>query len=205
MAENVVFSEFEVTAVGFLLLDTEGRAAEGESVVTSECVGELSEEIEVRTTIKRCRRRIIKKRRTKETGNGTVSLSLHMPYEIYQKALGRIDNRLKKGIYASGADTVHPYIQLTAKVEDEDGKIKYKAYPKCQVTENVTRAITNGEDEVAESELSLSFMPDANGIGMYEALADDLDDATKEKWMSEWTPALMLAAAAASEAPEEGA
>lgn len=199
MAENVVFSEFEVTAVGFLLMDTEGKAAEGESVVTSECVGELSEEIEVRTTIKRCRRRIIKKRRTKETGNGTVSLSLHMPYEMYQKALGREDKRFNKGVYVSGADTVHPYIQLVARVEDEDGKIKYKAYPKCQVTENVTRTITNGEDEVAESELSLSFMPDANGIGMYEALEDDITKEIADKWMAEWTPALMLAAAAASE------
>lgn len=187
---DAVFSEYEVRKLGFIPLNTDGTFKASATATVIECIGHLNEEIEVRTITKSCRG-VVKKRITKETGNGTIDMSLHILYELYNDIMGRKSDALKDGVYGSSADTRHAYYCVTAQVEDEDGNIKYKAYPKCQVTDNVTRNVENGGEEVAESDLAFAFMPDANGFGMYEALASSLETADAAKWMESFTPDLV--------------
>ena len=79
-------------------------------------------------------------------------------------------------------------------IEDEDGAERLKAYPNCVMNTGVTRKIENGAEEVAELELEISAMPDEYGNGMYEALVDELTDATvKDNWLTAFTPTLVQA------------
>lgn len=184
-----VFSEFEVDQIGF-------RFAEDEKAALVGCIGSLEEETEVKKITKSCRG-VVRKTIVRETGNGTLTLSLHIPYDIYNELLGRNLDGLAEGVHASGETSIHPSCCLTAHVTDEDGDVKYRAYPNCVVAENSTRKIENGGEEVAETEMTLSYMPDDNGIGMYEALAKDVSDEIAAAWMEQFTTELVAAAAVA--------
>lgn len=182
---NAVFSEFEVDQIGF-------RFAGDEAATLVGCIGSLEEESEVRKITKSCRG-VVRKTIVRETGNGTLNLSLHIPYDIYNQLLGRNLDGLAAGVHASGEDSIHVTCCLTAHVKDEDGDVKFKAYPSCIVAENSTRSITNGEEEVAETELTLNYMPDENGRGMYEALEKDLSKDIATAWMSAFSIELVAA------------
>lgn len=182
---NTVFSEFEVKQVGFRIGDAAKATLVG-------CIGSMEESITIKKVTKSCRG-VVRKTIVRETGTGTITLSLHMPYKEYQQLMGRDVTGLKEGIYASGEDGRHPTCCLTALVEDEDGNVKYKAYPKAIVDEDSTRSVENGAEEVAESEISLSFMPDDAGRGMYEARADELDEETAAAWMETFNAELAAA------------
>ena len=68
----------------------------------------------------------------------------------------------------------------------------------------MARKIENGAEEVAETELEISVMPDDYGIGMYEMIADEkADQELIKKWMTEFTPDLVHTVVAASETGDE--
>lgn len=62
----------------------------------------------------------------------------------------------------------------------------YLGFPRCKVEEINSTEIENGSEEVAEVEMKLSYMPDDNGIGEYQALAEELtgEVLTKDNWMT---------------------
>lgn len=175
-----VFSEYELREMGIKFVDEEAYR-------TVECIGSCEEELESKTVSKKCRG-VVKKTRTKGTGNGTLKLSAHIPYEIYVQAYGMELGTLKDGIKAYGQESVHKEFAITQLVKDEDGNIKYKAYPNCMIKSGVARKIENGAEEVAELELEISVMPDEFGNGMYEALASE--SSTITNWMTAFTPAM---------------
>lgn len=183
MSIDTVFSEFEARQMNFTL---------DETVYRVECIGSVEEENEVRKTIKKCRG-VTKKTRTKGTGAGTLKITAHMPYELYVKLHGMDKSSLAQGVYAYGTQSLHPVVLITALILDEDDVEKFKAWPQCTVSTGPARKIENGAEEVAETEMEISYGPDDNGEGFYEALAASVDEAIASAWMEEWTPALVAA------------
>lgn len=180
---NGVFSDFEIDRIGVKFAD----AAE---TVAMNCVGSVEEELTARAVTKKCRGVVIKNT-VKGTGEGTLTISAHVPYEIFTEAFGMELDTLKDGVSAYGSNSRHKEFSLTLHVVDEDGAEKYKAYPKCIISARPTISVENGAEEVAEVEMSISVAPDEFGNGMYEALAEGLDTSIATAWMDNFTPALV--------------
>lgn len=189
--KETVFSEYELFRLG-LIFPPEAESNDPDSVV-AKCIGNFEEEMDVKTVTKKCRGTVAKKR-TSGTGSGTVKVTLHCPMWFYRKAFGMSNKGLADGVWAYGVNSIHPQFCMTALVKNEDGEIKYKAYPVCSIENGMARKIENGADEVAEIELEVSVSPDdtEEERGMYEALDAELtDEEVKEKWMTAFTPDLV--------------
>lgn len=176
------FSEFEVK-------ESHAKFAEGEAMKLG-CVGTLGETLNAKTVTKKCEGVVVKSR-TRGDGTGELAFTLHIAEAVFRNIFGMVNEGLKAGVYAYGQGSVHKEFCYTAKVLDEDGNVKYKAYPKCCVTSGISRNIENGAEEVAEIEVTAAIMPDENGNGMYEAFADDLDETTASKWIKEFSTSLV--------------
>lgn len=189
---NKVFSEYEVkeTSIKFDGEKTSSRAG---------CVGSIEETLDSKTVTKKCEG-IESVVAVKGTGKGELKVSLHMPYEIYNKMYGMNLETLIKGVVGYGQTSVHNKFCLTGKVYDEEGNMKLKAYPNCIMKEGISRKIENGTEEIAEIELTIAINPDDEGFGMYEALVDNLDSAQKDtiinSWMTNFTSDLVQAVTA---------
>jgi len=183
-------SEFELDQLG---IKFEG---ESNSYKTVECIGSCEEEMTVKTVTKSCRG-VVKKKRSRGTGEGTLKLTAHIPWDIYTEAYGMNLESLKEGVKAYGQNSIHKVFALVGHVIDEDNNEKLKAYPNCTITTGVVRKIENGAEEVAELELEIGVMPDSYGNGMYEAVVSELTDASlKNTWMTAFTPELVQVASA---------
>ncbi len=182
-------SEFEIDKLGFKF--------DGESSYESvECIGSLEEEMTVRTVTKSCRG-VVRKKRSRGTGEGALKLSAHIPWAIYTKAFGMNLDSLKDGVKAYGKNSIHKVFSLVGHVIDEDNNEKLKAYPNCTITTGVVRKIENGAEEVAELELEIGVMPDDYGNGMYETVVEELtDDSVAKNWMTAFTPEMVQVASA---------
>lgn len=182
-----VFSDYDVRQMNFHF-DVDGV----KEVVPVKCIGSLEEEVEVRNTIKKCGGNIGKKR-TRGTGSGTLKMTAHLPYEIALKAFDMNRKDLKPGVHAYGKKSVHPEFLITADVFDEDENEKLKAYPRCVASTGPVSKVTNGQEEVAEVELEIGFMPDEYDEGFYQTLVADLpeDSDVYASWMDAFTPALV--------------
>lgn len=181
---NGVFSDFELKALGFKFKDDSAYESVG-------CVGSYEEELEAKVVTKSCRG-VVAKKIVKGTGNGTLKITAHMPWDIYAKAYGMNLDTLIEGVKAYGRNSTHAGFSIVADVFDEDGAEKLKAYPNCIIETGVTRKIENGAEEVAELEFEVSCMPDDYGNGMYEAIVTELkNDTVVKTWMSEFTPDLV--------------
>lgn len=180
---NGVFSEFEVK-------EQHIKMADEESYSTMSCVGSSEEELEVKIITKKCRGAIAKEK-VKGTGNGTLTESLHVPRDIYNKMYDMNRPNLKKGVYAYGQNSSHPEFSITQRVLDEDGVEKFKAYPHCVLESGPKRPVENGQEEVPELELTIKLLPDDNGECMYEALKSELDEETAGKWLEHFDTSLV--------------
>lgn len=180
----MVFSEFELDQLGF-------KFKGDEAYTSANCVGSFEEEMESKVVTKSCRG-VVTKKVVRGTGNGTLKISLHMPWDIYVKAYGMELDTLIEGVKAYGRNSTHINFGMVAHVKDEDGNEKFKAYPNCVMESGIARKIENGGEEVAELEIETSCMPDDYGNGMYEALASELtDENVKTTWMTAFTPELV--------------
>ena len=162
----------------------------GDSEYTrDDCVGKITIERETKTVTKKCRG-VTKKRKTKPTGNGTINVSLHIKLALYRKINAMTNKGLQPGVYGfSNTESIMPELALTARVKDEDDDVMFLGFPRCKVEEINSTEIENGSEEVAEVEMKLSYMPDDNGIGEYQALAAELTGnvLTKDNWMTEFS------------------
>lgn len=178
-----VFSEFEVKEQWIKIKDEE-------SYSTMSCVGSSEEELEVKVITKKCRG-VKAKEKVKGTGSGTLTESLHVPRDIYNKMYNMNRPNLKKGVYAYGQNSSHPEFSITQRVLDEDDEEKFKAYPRCILESGPKRAVENGQEEVPELELTITLLPDDNGECMYEALKSELDEETAGKWLEHFETSLV--------------
>ncbi len=183
------FSEFAVRKSTVKFFEADGTTGEAMKLG---CVGKLGETLNAKTITKKCEGVVVKSV-TKGDGTGELAFTLHMREEAFKNMFGMERTSLKAGVRAYGQGSRHKTFCYTAEVEDEDGNIKYKAYPKCCVTTGISKTIENGAEEVAEIEVTAAVMPDENGEGMYEAFADDLDETTAKDWLEGFTTALVTA------------
>ena len=153
-----------------------------------DCVGSLEVERETKTVTKSCRG-VIKKRKTKPTGNGTITLKMHVKLALYRKLYAMTNEGLQPGVYAFDNTVAMPEASITARVKDEDDNIMFLGYPRVKVEEINTLSIENGAEEVAEVEMKLSYMPDDYNKGEYQALADELTGSvlTPATWMTDFS------------------
>lgn len=177
-----VFSPFEVDQFAIKMKDASAYERD-------DCVGSLNVERETRTVTKKCRG-IVKKRRTKATGNGTVTVSMHIKLALIRAMTGMTNAGLQPGIYGYKNTENMPEFACVARVKDEDDNILFKAFPVCVMEELNVLDIKNGEEEVAEIEIKFNYQPDENGIGEYEALETELTGQilTGENWMTDFSP-----------------
>lgn len=150
------------------------------------CVGALGETLNARTVSKKCEG-VVAKSRTIGDGTGELTFTLHMRESVFRQMFGMERTGLKAGVYAYGQGSRHKEFCYTCKALDEDGNVKYKAYPRLCVTSGISRNTENGAEEVAEIEVTAAIMPDENGEGMYEAFEEDLDATTASKWLAEFS------------------
>lgn len=184
MATNneTVFSEFEARSMRFIF----GT----DDVYNVKCVGKVECEATIRNIVKNCRGSVAKKR-TRPTGEGTLKVTAHIPYELYVRLHDMERDDLEEGVYAYGQASIHPEVCVTADIFDEDDNEKFKAWPRCVISTGANQSIENGADEVAEVELEIGYMPDENNEGFYEALASKLSETVKADWLDKFTPALV--------------
>ena len=186
---NGVFSEYELREMG---IKTDGS----ETFVAANCVGSCEEELDTKVVSKSCRGVVIKKT-VRGAGTGKLSISMHMPWDIYTDIYGMNLDTLIEGVKAYGTNSIHKNFACTQHVFDEDNEEKFKAYPNCIIETGVARKIENGAEEVAEIELEVSVQPDEYGNCVYEALASELADETvKSKWMTAFEPSMVQVASA---------
>lgn len=185
--DNKIFSDFEIDELGI--------KAGTQPMASVTCLGSVEEELEVRTISKKCRGVVVKKI-VKATGSGTLKVTAHIPSDLFYQMHGMNVGELVDGVKAYGLKSKHEALLLTMHILDEDGVEKYRAYPNAVVQSGVTRKIENGGEEVTELELEIGVLPDEFGQGMYEALKSAIDVTLANKWMKEFTPALVKAVVA---------
>ena len=161
------------------------KVAGDESYTRDDCVGSLNVERETKTVTKKCRG-VVKKRKTKPTGNGTITLKMHIKMALYRRIHAMTNEGLQPGVYAFDNTQSMPELALTGRVKDEDDNIMFLGYPRCKVEEINALEIENGAEEVAELEMKLSYMPDDYNKGEYQALEVELtgDVLTPSNWMT---------------------
>lgn len=184
MTDNnlTVFSEFEARSMRFIF-------GSGDKYDVK-CVGKVECEAAIRNIIKKCRGSVAKKR-TRPTGEGTLKVTAHIPYELYVRLHDMERDGLAEGVYAYGQDSIHPEVVVTADIFDEDDNEKLKAWPRCVISTGANQSIENGGDEVQEVELEIGYMPDEYNEGFYEALVDKVSEEIKSQWLDAFTPSLV--------------
>ena len=162
-----VFSDFEIKNASIKFKDAETYTKLG-------CVGTCSDELEVKVVTKNCEG-VLAKSVARGSGSGTLSLSLHMKYDLYVDAFGMDVEGLVDGVYAYGKNSRHKEFTFVGEVYDEDGNKKLVAYPRCVMSSAPACSIENGAEEVAEIEIEINLFPDDNGNCKYEAITTGLD------------------------------
>ena len=170
------------------------KVAGDEAYTRDDCVGSIEVERETKTVTKSCRG-VIKKRKTKATGNGTLTLKMHVKLALYRKLYAMTNEGLQPGVYAFDNTVAMPEASLTARVKDEDDNVMFLGYPRVKVDEINTLSIENGAEEVAEVEMKLSYMPDDYNKGEYQALEVELtgNELNAENWMTDFSSELAQA------------
>lgn len=170
------------------------KVAGDEAYTRDDCVGSIEVERETKTVTKSCRG-VIKKRKTKATGNGTLTLKMHVKLALYRKLYAMTNEGLQPGVYAFDNTVAMPEASITARVKDEDDNIMFLGYPRAKVEEINTLSIENGAEEVAEVEMKLSYMPDDYNKGEYQALEVELtgNELNAENWMTDFSSELAQA------------
>lgn len=179
-----VFSKFELRKMGV-------KISGSEAYKSADCVGTFEEELDVKIVSKMCRG-VQVKTRPRGAGTGTVTVSAHVPYDIYCEMfdMGERDD-LVEGVQGYGSNNFHKEFSIVADVYDEDDNELLLAYPRCIIQTGPNTNIENGAEEVAEIEVEISLMPDDSGYCRYECVVSDLHEGSTIKpdtWMSNFTP-----------------
>ena len=183
---TTVFSKYEVRKLGIKMSD-------GTAYKNADCMGSMEEELDVIVLTKKCRG-IVETTRPRGAGTGTLTWSLHMPYDMYCDLFDMVRDDLVKGVQGYGRNNFHKEFAVTMDVYNEDNEQLLLAYPRCIMAVGPNTTIENGAEEVAEIEVEVSVMPDENGYCRYECMPEDLetgDTAIATTWMTAFTPELV--------------
>lgn len=155
------------------------------------CVGQLESETEIIEIVKRCAGVEVKKVSKPQKANVTVSA--HIPIDVFRNFFGLTNTGLKPGIYSYGTKSKGQNFVFTADVVDEFEEItKLIAFSNCSSATGLKFTIENGAEEVALLELEYTALPDDRQEIYYEALVPELDDDEVAKdWHKDFTPELI--------------
>ncbi len=183
---ETIYSRFEIKK-------SKIKVANDTKVYSLNCVGKLDTELNMKTITKSCAG-VVKKKRNRGAGDGTATLSLHIPYELYRKIYGMDVEGLIDGVSAYGSASVHKEFSFTGVVLDEDGVELLIALPICMASSGPKQSIENGAEEVVEVEIEMDLMPDEFDFCEYEIPSAELPESiTEEKWLTEFTPSMLQA------------
>lgn len=163
------------------------KVAGQESYTDMSCVGTAEHELESKTVRKKCKG-VVVKQLTRGTGNGTLTEKLHVPRTVYNMIYNMNRDDLKDGIVSYGQESRHPEFSLTMLIENEDGDVMLRAYPRCKIMNGPKKSIENGAEEVAELDLTISILPDEYGTAVYDALKSELSEDIAKDWLTKFTP-----------------
>lgn len=153
------------------------------------CIGSLSVESEMITITKTCEGAVAKEKNFIQKLN--VTASLHIVEDIRRRLMGLENTGLKAGVFGLSNQSVTKSGTLTFDALDMDGNKKLLAFPMTSSTAGFKFTATNGEEEIAETELEFSCVQDKNGFFFYEGLEDEITDtALKTAWHTSFDPGL---------------
>lgn len=186
-----VFSEYTVVGVAF-----KPKGANDYTLVDG--AGQASEEFE-RRVVTKAKSNVVVKRIARASGSGTLTLSLHMPVDLYNTLQGMLKataGGVIAGTYALPGRVKIPTVEIAMEVEDEDGDTKFKYYPAAS-SSAFSRSVDSENDTVAEVEMTFDLSVDAYDNIMYEALKTELDAGggtiTSSNWMTTVSSAALQA------------
>jgi hypothetical protein len=124
-----------------------------------------------------------------------LTASGHIPVKVARDFFGLKTEGLKPGVWAYGTLSKGKDFVFTADVIDEfEDIVKLIAFSNCSNTTGFKIAIENGADEVAMLEIEFAALTDELGNFYYEALVDELADATvATQWHTKFDTALVEA------------
>lgn len=177
------FDNYEVTNGQFL--------EKGQNAVKLGCTGALNIEAETKTITKKCEGKVAREVTSVTKLNGTFTG--HMPVGVLRSVFGLSNKDLEAGIYGYGSKSVGAKGALTFDGYDIGREHhKFIAFPNMNWTGGLKFAITNGQEEIAEVEVTFSALVDENGYFYYEAFEDDITkEEVKTKWNKEFTSTLV--------------
>lgn len=185
MAYTSVFSNFEIKNASIKF-----NKDESATFTKLGCVGSAEEELAVTVISKNCEG-VLAKTVSRGAGSGTITMSLHMRYDLYVQAFGMDQAGLKDGVMAYGRNSRHREFTLVAQMYDEDGNEKLVAYPRCIMASAPKYTLENGAEEVAEIEIEMNlFADDAENV-KYEVVLTEDNKTQFADWMTGWTPEMM--------------
>ena len=182
---EIDFSKWEVRKLAIKMKDAAAYKS-------ADCVGKLEDEYELKRVVKKCRG--VEKKVKHKPVKGTLTLSLHIPYDIYVDMFDMERDDLIEGVQGYGMDNIHQDFSVVAEMYNEDDEMMLVAYPNCVSATGPDTSVENGAEEIAEVELEISLMPDENGYFRYESMPDDLgtgNTTIASTWMTNFTPELV--------------
>lgn len=186
------YNEYTVTEghVRWLKEQAEG-ADKYEKGIGLGCTGSLNTETEIKVVTKTCEGNPVKEWPVPQ--KMTATFVGHMPVPIVRKAFGLTNKDLKPGVFSYGVDSRGGGGVFTWKTLNiEETITKFLAFPNGSFVGGLKLTLENGLDEIAQVEMTLTFMKDDNRQFYYEAFDEELEDEdVKNKWMQEFTPELV--------------
>ncbi|HDX9587590.1 TPA: phage tail protein [Bacillus pseudomycoides] len=158
----------------------------GESVTEPfGCVGKLDAESEVKEIKKVCGG-VTQKKKSKPS-QLNVKISGHMKLSVLREIFGikndgLIDNVYSYGIDSSGKD----FVFVAEELDDFEEVSRLIAFPKCSSASGFVKSVENGAEELAETEIEITALPDEFGKLYYEAIG--LSEEDKKTWMIAFDP-----------------
>ncbi|MEW4235995.1 phage tail protein [Bacillus thuringiensis] len=152
------------------------------------CVGSLDAETEIKTIKKTCGGVTLKQKSKPIQMN--LKISVHLQLKVLREIFGITNQQLKEGVFSYGVDSIGKDFTFVAREVDLfDDVSRYIAFPNCSSATGFITSVTSGEEEVAETELEITCLPDVYGQFYYEAFVKDLTPEDAKMWMTAFNPA----------------
>ncbi|BAR81509.1 major tail protein b [Bacillus thuringiensis serovar tolworthi] len=161
------------------------------------CVGSLDAETEIKTVKKTCGGTTLKQKSKPIQVN--VKVSAHLQVKVLREIFGITNKNLKEGVFSYGVDSLGKDFTFVAReVDIFDEVSRLIAFPNCTSASGFIKSVESGAEEVAETELEITCLPDEFNQFYYEAIQSDLSAEDAKMWMTAFNPAKVQRTAGSS-------
>lgn len=184
------FDQYRVTQGVYKPLLTSNPETYG-PVINIPCTGKIEGESTTQEVNKYCEGAVVKTRTFIEYIE--VVVTGHFSVSHLRDVYGLKTDDLKEGVWALSDKAAPKAGAYTWAIMDMDEtNKKLIAFPNMALTSGFTFSIENGQEEIAEVELTFKAMKDSKGNFYYEAIAADITEPTLVKdWAEKFTPDLV--------------